>query len=110
MKEEIGKLFANFWWLVWMDAKRVFEFEWKFLNFLKDRNLEIGQGFESNNFELKIWNILKLIRNSIKENGNLMKWIWIMIQNLVLKERILTSFRTSELDLGHEKNYTSMQS
>jgi hypothetical protein len=29
------------------------------LNFLKDRNLDIGQGFKSNKFELKIWNISK---------------------------------------------------
>jgi hypothetical protein len=105
MKDGIGKLFVSFWWLVWMYAKRIFEFEWKFLNFLKDRNLEIGQGFESNNFELKIWNISKLIQNSIKEYGNSMKQIWILIQNLVSKERILTSFQTSELALAHEKNY-----
>jgi hypothetical protein len=33
--------------------------ECKCLNFLKDRNLETDQGFRSNEFELKVWNILK---------------------------------------------------
>jgi hypothetical protein len=34
--------------------QKIFEFEWKFLNFLKDRNLDIDQGFSSNKFELNI--------------------------------------------------------
>jgi hypothetical protein len=33
--------------------------ELKCLNFLKDRNLEIDQGFRSNEFALKVWNISK---------------------------------------------------
>jgi hypothetical protein len=36
-----------------------------YLEILSDsRGLEIGQGLRSNKFELKVWNILKLIQNS----------------------------------------------
>jgi hypothetical protein len=56
------------------------EFKWKFVNFLEDRNLNIGQRFRSNNFELKLSNILKLnseiqCEDKIKEYGNSTKQI-----------------------------------
>jgi hypothetical protein len=58
-EEVIGKMFCEFLVAKMDEFKWNFEFEWTFLNFLKDRNLDIGQGFRSNEFELKVWNILK---------------------------------------------------
>jgi hypothetical protein len=51
-KEKV--FFWNFWLLKWMNSKGNLNFEWKFLNFLKDRNLDIGQDFKSNKFELNV--------------------------------------------------------
>jgi hypothetical protein len=58
--EEVNrKMFCEFLVAEMDEFKWKFEFEWTFLNFLKNRNLDIGEGFRSNEFELKVWNILK---------------------------------------------------
>jgi hypothetical protein len=62
MLEMNRKLFFQFLVAGAEGFKMNLNFEWKFLNFLKDRNLEIGQGSDSNKFELKFGIFQNLIR------------------------------------------------
>jgi hypothetical protein len=57
--ERIGNHFFEFSETEMEELEMNLNCEFKCLNFLKDRNLEIDQGFRSNEFALKVCNISK---------------------------------------------------
>jgi hypothetical protein len=55
----IGIRILNFWWLAWMDSEGYLNLDESIGTFSKIKIWKMIQGFISNEFELKVWNISK---------------------------------------------------
>jgi hypothetical protein len=93
--------------LFWIFGGCLDELKWKFWIWMnvfelsQDRNLDIAQGFGSIKFELKVWNISKLIRKLKSRNIEIQqKEFEFRLGIRIPGKRILTPFQTSELDLA----------